>query len=323
MKIKFEKNKYTTEYILDNIGEERIYNYFLGESIDNTNAHKCCFHEDKTPSLRFKEMKSGQIIYHCFGCGAKGDVFNFVQNLHKIPFKEAVKLIIDTFEYDKTPYIHKKTFNVDKESTTQIMPYFKKFTDLELKYWKAYHITIETLQKYNVYSTSKVFLFNNSQLELNTTKDNPIFAYKFGKDIYKIYRPLNPSKKGKFFSNVSSMDIQGLAQLPSKGKRLFITSSLKDVMVLHELGYNAVAPQGEGIAIPDSILEYLFAIFDEIIVFYDSDDVGIKCAKALNSKYGFKYIYIPEKYKVKDPSDYSKEYGLEETRILIEELING
>ena len=44
----------------------------------------CPFHKEKTAS-----MKIYKDSYYCFGCGANGDVFTFVQNMEHIDFKEA------------------------------------------------------------------------------------------------------------------------------------------------------------------------------------------------------------------------------------------
>jgi DNA primase len=48
----------------------------------------CPFHADKTPSLHVNEDKG---VYHCFGCGESGDVFNFIMKLDGVSFAEAVK----------------------------------------------------------------------------------------------------------------------------------------------------------------------------------------------------------------------------------------
>jgi DNA primase len=50
----------------------------------------CPFHNEKTPSFSVHAMRQ---FYHCFGCGASGDVFSFVQKLENITFPEAVRLI--------------------------------------------------------------------------------------------------------------------------------------------------------------------------------------------------------------------------------------
>ena len=48
----------------------------------------CPFHNEKTPSFTVNEDKG---FYHCFGCGAHGDIFSFVQNTENLNFPEAVE----------------------------------------------------------------------------------------------------------------------------------------------------------------------------------------------------------------------------------------
>ncbi|MFH1147313.1 MAG: DNA primase [Pseudomonadota bacterium] len=48
----------------------------------------CPFHPDKTPSFKVSEEKN---VFHCFGCGAGGDVFSFLTAYHKISFDQAVR----------------------------------------------------------------------------------------------------------------------------------------------------------------------------------------------------------------------------------------
>jgi DNA primase len=50
----------------------------------------CPFHSEKTPSFSVHATRQ---FYHCFGCGASGDVFSFIQKIENITFPEAVRLI--------------------------------------------------------------------------------------------------------------------------------------------------------------------------------------------------------------------------------------
>lgn len=52
----------------------------------------CPFHSEKTPSFVVSEEKQ---IYHCFGCHAGGTVFQFLMDIKKISFPEAVKEIAE------------------------------------------------------------------------------------------------------------------------------------------------------------------------------------------------------------------------------------
>jgi len=48
----------------------------------------CPFHNEKTPSFSVSPSKQ---LYYCFGCGAGGDVFDFVMQYERLDFVEAVK----------------------------------------------------------------------------------------------------------------------------------------------------------------------------------------------------------------------------------------
>ena len=50
----------------------------------------CPFHGEKTPSFSVHATRQ---FYHCFGCGASGDVFSFVQKLENVSFPEAVRVV--------------------------------------------------------------------------------------------------------------------------------------------------------------------------------------------------------------------------------------
>ncbi len=52
----------------------------------------CPFHNEKTPSFSVHATRQ---FFHCFGCGASGDVFAFVQKLENITFPEAVRLVAE------------------------------------------------------------------------------------------------------------------------------------------------------------------------------------------------------------------------------------
>jgi DNA primase len=50
----------------------------------------CPFHSEKTPSFNVNPEKQ---IFHCFGCGAGGDVFKFLELQEGLNFPEAVKTL--------------------------------------------------------------------------------------------------------------------------------------------------------------------------------------------------------------------------------------
>ena len=57
----------------------------------------CPFHSDKNPSMKVDQR------FHCFGCGADGDVIDFVSRLFEIGSKEAAEKLAEDFgiSYDR------------------------------------------------------------------------------------------------------------------------------------------------------------------------------------------------------------------------------
>jgi DNA primase len=57
------------------------------------NFKACCpFHHEKTPSFVVSPVKG---IYHCFGCGAGGDMISFVMKHESLEFMEALRMLAD------------------------------------------------------------------------------------------------------------------------------------------------------------------------------------------------------------------------------------
>lgn len=81
--------------------EEIKQNYSMRDilarySIFNTDRKGfiCCpFHKEKTPSMHIKER-----TFNCYGCGASGDVFVFVQKMENCSFKDAFLSLGGTYE---------------------------------------------------------------------------------------------------------------------------------------------------------------------------------------------------------------------------------
>jgi DNA primase len=58
-----------------------------------TNWMACCpFHKEKTPSFSVSPVKE---IFFCFGCHKGGSVFNFVMEMERVSFPEAIKLVAE------------------------------------------------------------------------------------------------------------------------------------------------------------------------------------------------------------------------------------
>jgi DNA primase len=60
----------------------------------HTKVALCPFHSEKTPSFHINDSKG---FYHCFGCGAHGDVVTFVMQTEHLSFIEAVERLAQDY----------------------------------------------------------------------------------------------------------------------------------------------------------------------------------------------------------------------------------
>lgn len=111
--------------------------------------------------------------------------------------------------------------------------------------------------------------------------------------------------------------IQGTHMLPKSGEYLVITKSMKDCMVLYELGIPAIAPCSETTFISDSQYRKLKERFDNIVILWDNDLTGIKFANKFRKQYDIIPLWLPRDTH-KDISDYYKAEGKKKTLELIE-----
>lgn len=69
-----------------------INSYISIKKKGNTYVACCPFHNEKTPSFHVSREKQ---LYHCFGCGAAGTVYTFLQQYENYTFPEAVQYLAD------------------------------------------------------------------------------------------------------------------------------------------------------------------------------------------------------------------------------------
>jgi len=328
----------------DELSEENIFNRISGYDIFRyyvTNFQKVSKHfcsdlrNDRTPSAIITYYDDKFWYKDFVRKEHKFSPVGYVMYKHSLNYYEALKMINNDFHLrlgtqlyrpikrTDAPATHDISHLLSKKDNAVINIVSKKYNGKSKAYWMQYHIKQKTLDFFRV---KPLLGFYIDKKFFRVGKNRLAYAYCFGNYKYKILQPYD--KTTKWLSNTSTNIIQGYQQLPKTGDLLFITSSLKDVMVLYELGYTAIAPISEVAEIPQSVIEELRKRFKEIIVFYDNDSTGIERADNLKVQYGLESVFIPKtfinkntKEPLKDPSDFCKQEGTLETRCLIDSLL--
>lgn len=81
----------------------------------------CPFHSEKNPSFTVNEEKQ---YYHCFGCGAHGNVIDFLMHYNKLNFVQAVRELSNFYKVDfpaKGKVIFNSIFCNDKKNVYYLM----------------------------------------------------------------------------------------------------------------------------------------------------------------------------------------------------------
>jgi len=301
------------------------------------------FRKDNNPSAIIRSYTQ-RLFYKDYGDPNQlksYNIYNFIMRKYNISFFDTLKKINNDFklglafsqekvQVSKVKYSPSK--NVNKDNNRTIIKVKKtNFSKNHLKYWMDYKIPkddiIDYLSFFDVYPISRFWLTNNNIKDKQFVSNTITFTYDFGwfNNIFmrKIYKP-TIKNSSRFIGNATRDVIQGFNQLPKNGDFLFITSSLKDAIILRLIGFYAIAPSSEGSFINENIFyQNLIKRFNKIVLFYNNDfnkkeNYGIIYAKRYSNQYKIPYIALPDRCKEKDPSDFAKTYNLRDLNYVIQ-----
>lgn len=320
--------KITKELILSKYSEEQLMEFYLHIPVKK-GLFRSPLREDKFPTCSFYRNKSGDLIFKDFATGQHLNIFGIVQVLFNCTYYQALKIIANDLNIVHDDSIVKNSgklnntyIKISESELSKIQVEIQDFTELELKWWNKYGVTLNILKLFNVYSCKYVFL--NGNLVARSQQHCPIFGY-YGKkyhglELWKCYFPKR--KEYRFINNWPSKKIQGYDQLPKSGKLLIITKSMKDCLSMYSCGITAIAPCSENLFISDSVLKDLKTRFKYIVVFYDNDLTGIRNMKKIRKLHPeLNYFFIPRRYGAKDFSDFYAKYGRKNTLETIKNYI--
>lgn len=304
------------DMVLSRIREIDIFSYYC-PNFKQLGVKFCSsIREDNSPSVSIVQW-NGKLLYkdfgypeHTFSC------FNYVKHLFSCNFYEALKIIDNDFglnlgsrkaemQFTRGVMGIRTNKKVYDKKVVIIKKKSREWMKKDAEFWSKYLISKKTLRTFGVCPISHYWI-NDNRFSCNLS-----YAYKIGKK-YKIY---SPYEEIKWSSNTTKKHIQGYKQLPEQGDLCVITSSLKDVMCLFEMGIPAIAMQSEMQIPEEETIKALKERFKKVAVFYDNDfdnvnNPGQAMARKICQKYyPMHNILIPDFYELKDPSDYVAHFG--------------
>lgn len=277
---------------------------------------RCPFHEEKSASFVVSPAKQ---IYHCFGCGAGGDAINFVKEMEKLNYPEAIEKLAREYNFHLDYDAGGKKREEDNKTLEQLGAFFTKRLKSHPEAEKYLHergIFNSSIEKFEIgYAPSNQEQLRFFEANFITTEkalasgimakdDNGRFYARFIERItFPIYsangiavgfggRTItnHPAKyinspQTKFFNKSRLLYAYNLAKdTIYRKKEIIVTEGYLDVIMLHQAGFtNVVATLGT--ALTSDHLPLLKKGEPKVIVAYDGDNAGkaaaLKAAKML------------------------------------------
>ena len=274
----------------------------------------CPFHSEKTPSFM---VSPGKQIFHCFGCGAGGDIFGFVMKYENLNFQEAIKFLAkkagiklsgyrlegDLTEKKERLYaIQKEALNIFVENLKKsktagsyltkrgvagemIEAFFLGYADKE---WKTIYEHLKAKGFDEPLITQSGLVFSGEKGVHDMFRNRLIFpifniqgdAVAFGGRVIDDSMPkyLN-SPETLLFKKGETLYALNIAKDEIRKKDYAtIVEGYLDVIMCHQHGFrNVVAPLGT--ALTTGHLQKLGRFTKKVLLVFDSDTAGIAAAK--------------------------------------------
>lgn len=305
------------EFILKHVSYYDIFRFYIPH-LKLNQSFQSPFRKDSSPSACIKLSKKTGVPYYCdFGNDDTMNCWQYLMKLYNLNYNDTLRKVASDMGILNNPQNRNYKDIVFKYQQPKVDKSYLRFdiwvkkpkslTNKELAYWEQYHITREELEKFHIYGVRKWAINGSFQPMI---PNELVFAYHYPEvDSWKVYKPLN-DKKTKWKTNTSITQLEGLETL-KKDKICILTKAKKDRIVISKYIPECIACQSESeVAISPEDIEYIKSNCKKCYVWFDSDSKGVEASTYYN-KYGFDYINFPKELEVKDPSDFSKKYGLE------------
>lgn len=312
--------------LIKQIEESSIARLFLSKGVNE--KFLSYFRDEDYPSARlYYSKKTGRLSYNDFVVHLSLDYL--LMELFGWDSYELSKNIVERFNITDLKFTKKIFTPYSKEQIpTKILKKARLWEQRDIDYWTQFGIPISFLSdpRVNVEPISKYWVIN-SKGEWVFNADPLAYSYNYyveeGRMLRKIYQPYN--KVVKWQSNITKNVCQLWNFLPKQGaENLIVSSSLKDSGTIYcNTEIYSCSPNNEMGFFTDNVAHKLDTRFKNKFVLFDQDAGGHLGANRYEQKYGWKSIFIPERFGVKDPAEYRAKYGHYNFYKLIEYLING
>ena len=305
----------------------------------------CPFHKEKTPSFNVSPDRQ---LYHCFGCGASGNVYSFVMQIENYNFYDAVRFLADRIHFilpEKDPGPEYKRLLKQKEDIYAVNKEAAKIFhealvspegDAAAAYLNGRGVNKKMQIKFGLGYCPKNPAYLTERL-ISTGRDNSgitgagLMNNRFGgRLIFPIFdasgrvtgfggRSL--SEGGPKYINSpetpvfeKSKNLYGInfARL-SRKKTFLLAEGYLDVIALHRHGYDS-AVASLGTAFNREHAKLLKRFCEGVVLIFDGDEAGasaVKKAVPELESVGLKIKIMPMT-EAKDPDEFLRAYGPEE-----------
>lgn len=305
----------------------------------------CPFHQEKTPSFIVSPEKQ---IFHCFGCGAGGNVFSFIEKIENITFIESVRLLarkanieLDFIQggqkadlKDKFAEIYKIAmdfFRKNMAGNQEVTSYVKKreidngtIEEFQLGYSPKQYSALYNLLKEKIKDDTLILKSGMCQRRDNEIMD--VFRGRLMFPIFNVYaeiiafggRVLDDSLPKYINLKETEMYIKGrnLYNLNNARKYkedfIVVVEGYMDAIALYRHGVkNVVATLGTALTQEQAKLVKRYV--NKIVMMYDMDDAGV-----IGAVRGGEILFtegiecsVVHFEGCKDPDDFIKKFGVE------------
>ena len=276
----------------------------------------CPFHDEKTPSFSVNDSKK---FYHCFGCGAHGDVIRFVAETEGMRYRDAAIKVAQDHNiplptispeqgriYEEADRLHNILDLANQYFIANLSPEIRK-------YLSNRGIADQTIKDFGIgYAPGNGALekfFTQKMIPVKDLVKSGLFGKRDDGKIYEIFnkRVMFPIKN--FYSKIVGFGGRAIGEgiMPKyinspetpifkksevmfgentatsfsyKDNYAILVEGYMDVIALHQANFKqAVASLGT--AVTEAHMQKLWRICDEIIICLDGDNAGMRASSRI------------------------------------------